>query len=58
MKDEVKENIVSDFVGLQSKMCSLVIVNNEEIQKANEPVKILLKTYDIKNMLTFCLIEI
>ena len=31
MKDEVKETIISAFVGLKSKLYSLVIVNNEEI---------------------------
>ena len=31
MKDEVKETIISEFVGLKSKLYSLVIVNNEEI---------------------------
>ena len=31
MKDEVKETIISEFVGLKSKLYSLVIVNNEGI---------------------------
>ena len=31
MKDEVKETIISEFVGSKSKLYSLVIVNNEEI---------------------------
>ena len=34
MKDEVKGKIISELVGLKSKMYSLVIVNNEEIKKA------------------------
>ena len=34
MKEEVKGEIISEFVGLKSKMYSLVIVNNEEIKKA------------------------
>ena len=31
MKDEVKGKITCSFVGLKSKMYSLVIANNEEI---------------------------
>ena len=44
LKDEVKEKIISDFVGLKSKMYSLVIVNDEKIKKQKESMKILLKT--------------
>ena len=33
MKDEVKGKVISEFVGLKSKMYSLVIVKNEEIKK-------------------------
>ena len=33
IKDEVKGKIISEFVGLKSQMYSLVIVNNEEIEK-------------------------
>ena len=33
MKDEVKVKTISKFVGLKSKMYSLIIVNNEEIKK-------------------------
>ena len=33
IKDEVKGKIISEFVGLNSKMHSLVIVNDEEIKK-------------------------
>ena len=43
MKDEVRENIVSDCVGLESKMYSLGIVNNEEIQKAKRASKNIVK---------------
>ena len=34
MKNEVKGKIIREFVGLKSKMFSLVTVNNEEIKKA------------------------
>ena len=30
MKDEVKGKVIGKFVGLKSKMCSLVSVNNEK----------------------------
>ena len=33
MIDEFKGKIISEFVGLKSKMHSLVFVNNEEIKK-------------------------
>ena len=31
MKDEIKGKVISEFVGLKSKMYSLVTVDNEEI---------------------------
>ena len=34
MKDKLKGKIISEFVGLKSKMYSLVIANNEENKKA------------------------
>ena len=34
IKDEVKERIISELVGLKSKMYSLVTVDKEEIKKA------------------------
>ena len=43
MKDEVKRKIINDFLGLKSKMHSLVIVNNAEIKKQDELIKMFLK---------------
>ena len=34
MKDELKGEIISEFVGLKSKMYSLISVNDEEVTKA------------------------
>ena len=46
-KDKVKEKIISEFVRLKSKMYSLVIVNNKEIKKAKNAIKMFLKALDI-----------
>ena len=34
MKDEFKEQKISEFVGLKSKMYSLISVDDEEVSKA------------------------
>ena len=44
MKYEVKGKIISKFVGLESKMYSLHDVENVEIKKQKETIKMLLKT--------------
>ena len=36
MKDEFKEKIISELVGLKSKMYSLISVDDEEVSKAEE----------------------
>ena len=43
MKDEFKGKMIHEFVGLKSKMYSLVIVDNEEIKKAKEVNKNIVK---------------
>ena len=43
MKNEFKEKIISEFVGLKSKMYSLTDVNDEEVKKAKGVNKMLLK---------------
>ena len=34
MKDEFKGKIISEFIGLKSKMCSLITAENKEVTKA------------------------
>ena len=46
---------MSEFVGLKSKMYSLVTMNNEEIEKAKGVNKNVVK--NAKNLLRFCLIK-
>ena len=41
MKDEVKRKIISEFVGLKSKMYYLIVESREEIKKAKVSMKIL-----------------
>ena len=43
MKDEFKEKIISESVGLKSKMYSLIALDGEELKKEKESIKILLK---------------
>ena len=46
--EKFKGKIISEFVGLKSKMYSLVNVDGEEIKKAKEVNKSVVKTQDIK----------
>ena len=39
MKDEFKGRIISEFVGLKSKMYSLIDVDDEEVTKAKGLIK-------------------
>ena len=59
MKDKVKGKIISELVGLKSKMYSLVIANNEEIKKEKGVNKNIVKKIRHKEyILMFCLIKI
>ena len=52
MKDEFKGRIVSEFVGIKSKIYSLIGVDDGEVTKAKGVNK-----KSIKNLLIFCLIK-
>ena len=53
MKDEFKRKLISGFIGLKSKMYSLISVDDGELTKENGVNKL----YDKKNLLIFCLIK-
>ena len=53
MKDEFKAQIISEFIGLKSKMYSLISIDDEEVNKA----KGVNKKISIRNLLMFCLIK-
>ena len=53
MKDEYKGKIIREFVGLKSKLYSLISVDNEELTKA----KGVNKKIRHKEFLMFCLIK-
>ena len=36
MKDQFKRKIISEFIGLKSKMYSLIAVDSEEVKKSKE----------------------
>ena len=55
MKDEVKGKIISEFLGLKSKMYSLTAVESKENKKTKGVTKNVVKS-GIKNLLMFCLI--
>ena len=57
MKDKSKAKTISKFVGLKSKIFSLVFVDGKENKKQKESMKILLQTQDMNNFLIFCSIK-
>ena len=58
MKDEFKGKVINEFVGLKSKMFSLVTVDNEEIKKAKGVNKNVLKNIRYREYIdVFCLIK-
>ena len=58
MKDKFKRKVINEFVGLKSKMFSLVTVDNEEIKKAKGVNKNVLKNIRYREYIdVFCLIK-
>ena len=57
MNDKLKEKIISEFVALKSKICSLIDVDNEGNGKRKGVHKNVVKSIRHKNTLMFCLIK-
>ena len=55
MKDESEEKIIIDFVGLKSKMYSLIDVDGKENKRAKRIKSVVVE--NIKNIVMFCLIK-
>ena len=53
MKDKFKARIISEFIGLKSRIYSLIGVDDEQVTKA----KGVNKKVRYKNLLVFCLIK-
>ena len=45
MKDESKRKIISEFVGLKSKMYSLISIDDEEVTKAKVQKRLLISWF-------------
>ena len=56
-KNEFKEKVISEYIGLKSKMYSLIVVDSEEVKKPKGVNKNVVKKIRIKNLLMFCLIK-
>ena len=60
IKDEFKERVISEFIGLKLKMYSLIDVDDEEVQKAKGINKNIVKNIRHKeyiDVLMFCLMK-
>ena len=53
IKDEFRGTIIGEFIGLKSKMYSLVDVDGEENKKAKGVNKSIVRSISIKNLLMF-----
>ena len=53
IKDEFRGKIIGEFIGLKSKMYSLVDVDGEENKKAKGVNKSIVRSISIKNLLMF-----
>ena len=57
MKDEIKGNIINEFLGIKSKIYSLIAVDSEEVMKAKGANKNVVKKIRHKEFLMLCLIK-
>ena len=58
MKDEARENIIHEFVGLKSKMYFWVTVDDGGIKKRKDIKKNVVDSIRHNNMLMCCLVKV